>query len=273
MKLAQVNLRKDDLFTDEYDSQIARHVDELGHMHLFNSSIPLSKSFIVQFVEHIEWHRLRRQLPEPLVDRYKLRILEWNYQLYGEPRTFEFVIRYASKFDWEQLSMNPPDWFNEVHFEYFGDRMNWKHITRQIAKLSWNLIMLKADYMDWEWISENYVADESFAKRFVRYINWSHPNLDIRKLSTEFLYDIYTIRKICSEFDNDLPIMYISKYKKICVSLRMTMVGEFDPNQKIIIGTSISTQFVVEHKHELDWGELIQRDLVTDEMMEALANQ
>lgn len=262
----------DELFPAEYDQLLIERMRDIGHMSLMNSSVLLSKSFIVRFVDNIDWDRLVRSLPEPIVDRYRLRITKWNEQLYGEPRTFEFIVKYADRFDWYKLSKDPPTWFNAVHFEHFAERMNWKELTKRISKLPMSLVSMKADELDWEWISEYHIVDESFAKRFVRLINWSHPRLDVRMLSTEFLYDIYMIRKTCHEFNDDLPIMYISKYKKICVSVKVKMIGDFDPDQKIKIGCSISLKFALEHKDDICWTELIEKNLITDEMVDALAN-
>lgn len=259
------------LITHDYDLELVKKMNEIGYMNLINSSTRLSKSFIVQFIDNIDWNHLSRQLPEPIVDRYRLRIVKWNEQLYGYPRTFEFIVRYVNKFDWESISKNPPIWFNEVHFEYFGDRMNWKHLTTQISKFPIRLISYRAADLEWSWISEHYIISEGFAKRFIDFIEWNHPRLDIRMLSTEFLYDIYTIRKISYELDKDMPIMHISKYKKIYVNIGTHWIKGFDPEQKIQIGCSISLEFAIEHRDDIEWSELITKNLLTNEMMEELS--
>lgn len=151
-------------------------------MRIFNSKIPLSNEFIIDHIQFVSWELMMRVLDEALVERYKMRIIRWNAQLYGSTRTIDFLLEYQKKFDWVLISRNPPDWFHDVHFQIFGHLMSWTHLTKFIHRMDFNTISMFAYELDWDWISANAIRDDTFAKRFYRLINWKHPNLDVRNL-------------------------------------------------------------------------------------------
>lgn len=210
-----------------------------------------------------DWMIGTTQLSEAVIDRYHRQIIDWNNQLYGGSRTFEFMMRYCDKFNWTELSDRPPCWFNDIHFECFGDLMDWKRLTAHTLKMSVSLILRHINELDWELISEHGIRDEYFAKRFMSCINWNHPRLDTHALSTEFLFDMNKIMRMCYEMsDNDIPYAYTSENKKIQVVIRR-MVGEYQ--SQIRIGCSIGLKFAAKYKDLLDWDEIKSKKLISEE--------
>jgi hypothetical protein len=175
-------------------------------MDIFNSSIELSKCFIVDNIDLIDWKLLTRQLPEPIIERYAARVVDWNAQLYGHLRTHEFIVLNCERFDWKQLSINPPEWFNDIHFEVFGHLMDWKHLSRISRRIDYRLLLQHVDELEWDIISTNDIRSDSFATLFINKINWDHPHLDVSCLSAKFLDNIY--KDTCSDTycDIDIPI-------------------------------------------------------------------
>lgn len=106
---------------DELEKNISSTEDlqDLNWMKIFNSKIELSRSFIVKYIDRIEWSWLMKPIHEAILDRYYRRVVQWNAQLYGQPRTFEFLIRHKKRFNWDSLFANPPSWFNELHYLEF----------------------------------------------------------------------------------------------------------------------------------------------------------
>lgn len=159
-----------------------RYETELSWMRIFNSKIILSNSFIINHIQFVKWKWMMRVLDEEFIHRYKSNIIQWNAQLYGPSRTFEFLFEYQDKFDWIAISKNPPQWFENIHFQVFGHLMSWKDLSKFIDRMDFNTITMYAYDLDWEWITKHGIRDDAFAKRFYRLINWKHPQIDKSKL-------------------------------------------------------------------------------------------
>lgn len=227
-------------------------VFELNWMRIFNSRVQLSNEFIIEYVEFIDWNWLTRLLDESLLNRYYKRVIQWNAQLYGPVRTFEFMAIHSHRFDWNLLSHSPPAWFTDIHFDAFGDGMDWNKLTKSSKRMGVNVISKYAEKMDWGWMSLNDIRSEAFGFRFASLIHWNHPDLDITCLSTEFLYNISETVKLINEMRGiKLPSTHD------CL---------------IRIGSSISVKFAYDHQYELDWIELAKKDLITDEMRIAIGS-
>jgi len=245
-------------------------ISDLNWMKIFNSNICLDKCFIVAYIDHINWKWLIRPLPEPIVHRFHRFIIQWDAQLYGPPRTIEFMIQYRNLFNWNYLSANPPKWFNEYHAEIFENSLNWKSLTSRAISYSMNTISRHCNELDWNWISANYAMDETFAFRFMNHINWDIDDLDVSNLSTEFLYDVHNARQTAYD-------IYI-RHKKPEIKTRFDiMVGSmmacgFDPRAPLRIGATISFRFFYTHWKELDISELQGRKMLTDNMINLLSD-
>lgn len=107
-----------------------RSTTQLNWMKIFNSKMKLSNCFVVRYVDHIKWEWLTRQIDENIIDRYSRKVVQWNAQLYGEIRTYEFIVRHKKRFDWKLISINPPSWFTDVHYEAFGYHMDWNLLLK-----------------------------------------------------------------------------------------------------------------------------------------------
>ena len=171
-------------------------------MEIFNSETHLSNEFIVEHIRFIEWDQLTRPLDEPLLKRYALNIVNWNAQLYGRPLTFEYLTMNKFRFDWKHASQSPPKWFNDIHYEQFGDMMDWYHITKFSKSLDVRTLLRYCEELDWDWISENDIRSDSFAMKFMKHINWDHPKLDIEHLSVSFILHIKDFQDIVSDMNN-----------------------------------------------------------------------
>ncbi len=237
----------------------------LNWMRIFNSKMDLSDEFIVANISHIKWNWLFRPLSESIIDRFANQVIQWNAQLYTKPRTIEFLVRYHARFDWKGISNSPPLWFTDLHFELFGSSMHWEALTKHINKMSLSLISRFADKLDWEWITKYGIRDESFGQRFVSYIIWKHPCLDTHALSTEFLYEVYLLRKSSYEMI-DRSVVFISPTKKVIAALSDYLADGFDPTDKLPIGATITTTFAIQHHEELDWREMNRRGMITHEI-------
>ena len=170
-------------------------VSQLNWMKIFNSKIELSNEFIINNIDFIDWKWLTRHLSEPLLNRYARNVVQWNSQLYGRTITFEFLSIHRDRFDWKLISRSPPDWFTDLHYEEFGTLMDWSHLTKFSNKMDVRVILQYADMIDWEWITVNDIRDEPFARQFIAYINWDHPDIHTHNLSAEFLYKVLNTRK------------------------------------------------------------------------------
>lgn len=192
-----------EFITEDDIVQLLRNHDatKLNWMRIFNSKILLSNEFIVKHIEYIDWNWMTRQMDESILIRYGTRIVQWNCQLYGKPRTFEFLTLNQGKFDWNMVSRSPPDWFNDIHFENFGSMMDWHYLTKFSKKMDVRIISKYSDKLDWEWISANDIRSESFALRFIRLINWDHPALHKENLTDEFLNDLQDFREIADDMN------------------------------------------------------------------------
>ncbi len=238
-------------------------ISELNWMRIFNSKIPLSNEFIIHYSEFIDWKWLTRILDESIIHRFRYKIVQWDAQLYGGIRTIEFMHAFENKFNWKLISHNPPDWFSDIHFEIFGNLMNWKSLSRFSHKMSPHIFIMYGIDMDWEWISENNIRDEIFARQFIHFISWDHPNLDVSNLSTEFLFNIKNMKK--NAYHMRKKILSKSENKPQSI-LGSTLALGFDTISPLQIGATISLDFALKHQDELDWLELTTKKLITDEM-------
>lgn len=122
--IAKVNERRNLHFylTEQFlEDKISNTKDlsDLNWMKIFNSQISLSNEFISKYIQHIDWKWLMRPIDESILDRHSRDVVQWNAQLYGPPRTFEFLIRHKKKINWKSVFDNPPDWFTDLHIEIF----------------------------------------------------------------------------------------------------------------------------------------------------------
>lgn len=210
---------------------------DLNWMKVFNSKVVLSNDFIVSYIEFVDWKWLTRALDETLLKRYSVRVVQWNAQLYGRPRTIDFLVENKKKFDWNFVSQCPPYWFNDLHFEIFGSCMNWTHLTKFVMNMNESLIIQYANLIDWDWITVNGIRDETFAKHFIARIDWNNPNLDSRCLSTEFLFN-----------------------------MRKKFQCDTQENDYIQIGATITNTFAEKYQYNIDWMELSKKGLITNKM-------
>ena len=81
----------------------------LNWMNIFNSKIVLSNEFIIKFLDYIDWKYLTRALDESMLERYSRYVLNWNIQLYGPPRTFEFMAIQEQQTQIEDLQQKNAD--------------------------------------------------------------------------------------------------------------------------------------------------------------------
>lgn len=175
----------------------ARRHDSVNWMKIFNSKIELSGSFIITHARFIEWDWLIRPLPEAILQIHLNKVVQWNAQLYSQtPRTFDFMAAHRHRFDWRLISVNPPSWFNELHYECFGSMMDWKCLTPRVMNMNLGVLSLYAEKLDWPWISTNSIPGEPFAQMYIGYIHWDSPDLDVSNLSMEFLDKIKCIREL-----------------------------------------------------------------------------
>jgi len=246
-------------------------VSDLNWMKIFNSSIELSKCFIVEYIRFINWNWLIRPLPEPIVDRFNRNIVQWDVQFYATSRTIEFITRYHKKINWDHLSLVPPQWFNEYHAEIFESLLDWNVLTPMTASYSMNTLVRHVDELNWNWISSNNIKDEEFAFRFMNRINWDHIELDVSNLSTEFLYNIREAREAVYNIEHGIP----KSIKKTKFTMMISSNGAkgFDPESSLHIGSCISLKFFLMHWYELDLKKLQDRDMMTPEMYEILEKE
>ena len=87
----------------------------LNWMNIFNSEMVLSNEFMISHIKNIDWKYLTRVLDESMIERYSYLLRDWNIQLYGRHRTFEFIYMHHSKFDWWKIKQSPPTWFTQTH--------------------------------------------------------------------------------------------------------------------------------------------------------------
>jgi hypothetical protein len=247
-------------------------VKELNWMRIFNSKIPLSKCFVVKHIHLIEWNWLVRPLEEAILERYKSRVVQWNAQLYGRARTFEFMVKYQDRFDWIALSANPPAWFTEVYFDTFGSKMDWSKMSHIYKTISNTILNRYVDRLNWNWISQNDIRSEAFAILNLRYINWNHPNLDTSNLSTEFLYDVRELQHMAYQLTTEPLLPVKRKRNRLMAFITPGFSNGYNPLAPIRIGASITLRFAVDHSDELNWVEMNRKGLVTAAITEAVAN-
>ncbi len=233
---------------------------ELNWMKIFNSKVKLSKCFIIKYIDCILWEWLMRPLDESIIFRYQLRVKQWNVQLYGETRTYEFINHFKDKFDWKMMSMCPPSWFSDVHFDMFGHMMDWTYVTNHIHKMSIVTVNKYKKKINWSWVTRHHIRDEVFAYKFKKYIEWDDPHLHVLNLSTEFLYEIYEIRQIAYDLAQG------KKYSPANDNL-MCLANNFHKERSKRIGSTITFDFWIKHKESYDWVELDNKGLLTQEMM------
>ncbi len=239
-------------------------------MKIFNSGIELSNVFIVKYINNIDWQTLTRQLPECIIIRYKRNIVNWTAQLYGQSRTIEFLNEFNDKFDWEYISAHPPSWFTEYHAEIFDKKINWKTHTPFTNGYSLNTISIHSNDLDWDWISANNIRNEKFANRFKMRINWDDEHLDVRNISTEFLYEIHCERMQDYKIANNKNVK--PRTNSLGAITCTYTLDNFDPNKKLKIGNFISLIFFRKHIDELDINEIKDRNMFTEEMQTVLDN-
>lgn len=115
----EIHKHLNECFLNEHISLENEHY--LNWMNIFNSKIVLSNEFIIKYLDNIDWRFLTRVLDEAMLVRYSYYVMNWNAQLYGQARTFEFMLRFEKKFNWRLIDKHPPTWFNETHFFVFRD--------------------------------------------------------------------------------------------------------------------------------------------------------
>lgn len=267
---AAVNIES---FVDEQsiiDHQWDTGIELLNWMKIFNSKVELSDCFIVKFIDLIDWTQLIRPIAESILGRYASRVVLWNAQLYGRIRTYEFMVEFQNKFNWAAVSRHPPTWFSDIHFDQFGDRMNWRALTSRYQGLGDHIIRKFVDRVDWEWISEHNIRGEAFAINSLYYINWDHPRLDTSNLSTEFLFDVSELRRVAYMMKVS-PLAPIRNPKnRLMAFLDDGLAQGFNPNAPLRIGATITLRFAFDHYSELNWIELYRKNMVTDEMLAAI---
>jgi hypothetical protein len=239
-------------------------------MQLLNSEMPMSNDDIVMMIEYVDWHMLNRQLPECIVYRFSRKIVDWNKQLYGEPRTLEFIITYRNRFNWDELSKSPPIWFTEYHAELFEDELNWYLLTRHAIHYSLDLLCRNTDRLDWNWITRNGIPDEAFAKRFINRIDWDCDDLDVSNLSTEFLYELECARMM--EYNLHHGIDTIPRLTRFNLILSPITIQSYKPSSKIRIGGSITVSFFRRHYEDIDMEDIKKRNLLTEDIMMIVHN-
>jgi hypothetical protein len=193
----EVEMATDEITEGDLDL-ILKTVDvyEFPWMKIFNSKIKLSNEFIIRYNKFIVWKDLERPLDENLIQIFKYRI-NWKYQIAEEiPRKFEFMCEYKSKFDWEYISKNIPSWFNDLHYDWFGDVLMWEHMTYKYKSMSNYIIMRYAEKLDWKWITENDIRGEAFCIRFMDLIEWNNENIDTTNISPSVLEDHRSIHNM-----------------------------------------------------------------------------
>ncbi len=234
----------------------------------FNTDGHLSDVDIIANIDRIDWAALTRQLPEGIIDRFYWKVVNWTPQLYGASRTVEFIMRYRSKFNWEDISANPPSWFTEYHAYMLEDDINWFALTPHIAGYSMGILSLHDDDLDWDWISTNYIVDEAFAIRFINHINWNLDDLDVSNLSTEFLYELDHARQ--EELNMRLGVSTSMRYSRFSILLESMPLRNLKRNDKIRIGGSITLMFFRKNLDRLDIDELKKRALLTADMQSVI---
>ena len=260
----QTTLRTRNLSDDVFDL-IKREKEEMSlWMNLINSNDLVSDSVIVENFKLIDWKKLSRPLSESAIRRFKTRMLNWNEQL-AIPRTFEFLIEFQDKFDWNKLSKELPTWFNDIYLQQFIENLNWDYLTLFISRMNDTTICLAADKFDWGWITKKYIPSEVFAYRYMKYIHWDDPELMVDNLDTEFIYDINSIRQVGSECGEYQIIPYITKYKKLQVLINGDLAKSFEGSLPIIFGKAVGKKFLRDHKNKLNVVDLLQRGLITDD--------
>ncbi len=249
--------------------------NKLNWMRIFNSDMQLSSCFITEHINEINWNWLMRPLPEAVIDRYHKQVVQWNVQMYAPTRTIEFVMKYQNNLNWEALSQNLPQWFNEYHVELFEDKLNWKHITSRVVKTLHPSILYQHIYdLDWEWITVNYIPDEQFAQTHINRILWDHPQLNTNNLSTEFLYDITDTRRIAFDMNRSQKKLNSDSEEAADMHLHGKKLAQgFNPSAKVRIGATVGFKFFCKHWKELDIGELERKQLITKEMIDFMERQ
>jgi hypothetical protein len=177
---------------------------------LLNSNASMSKCSIVKNIDLIDWAKLERPLDENILDRFQSRVVNWNAQLRGGSRNFEFIIRYQDRFDWGLLSQEIPYWFNDIHFDVFGSRLDWFQMTDSYKKIDTRVLIMHGDRLDWKWITQNDIRGDAFAIMNIHHIGWGHPNLDTSNLSAAFLDDIQELHEIAYQLHTE-PTAAIGK--------------------------------------------------------------
>lgn len=139
------------------ESFLIKHIDfsnsnNLNWMNIFNSKIVLSNEFIIKFLDYIEWEYFTRILDESMLERYSRNIVNWNVQLYGPARTFEFMTKFQKKFDWQFINTYPPSWFKDTHYFVFRNYVQQPVESRStifLIELPMSSITKTPD--DWDW--------------------------------------------------------------------------------------------------------------------------
>lgn len=257
--------RNIETFTDEQsiiDHLNDADIKQLNWMKIFNSKIELSNTFISHFVDRIQWNWLIRPLDEPMLERFHLRVLQWNAQLYGRPLTYEFLVKYQDRIDWKLLSRNPPEWFNDIYYSTFGSKMDWALLAPHYQKIDCRLLTRFAGKVNWEWVSAHDIRSERFAIVHLYDINWDHPCLDVSHLSTEFLYDLYEVRRLAYKM-MVWPISPMIKPKnRLMPFLSTDLVKDYDPQEPPRLGATIGLKFAIDHRDLFNWNTLYANGLI-----------
>lgn len=242
---------------------------EIDWTRILNSKIILSDEFIVYIAGMIDWSKITRILSEAIINRYTRYITHWDVQLYGPPRTIEFLIEHKKRFNWNKISKNMPGWMDELHTEILEDVLDWHAITQIASKTyQWNRLCMIADKLDWEWISENNIQSEEFALRFINRIIWDCYSLDTSNLSTEFLYEIYIARKSAYEFQSGLESL--PENTKYSLLINESFADGFIYRNAIQLGGTISLAFLRRHFDEIDMSEIRMRKILSEDDITAI---
>ncbi len=248
---------------DILDHLYDHDIDQLNWMKIFNSKIELTTCFITRFAHLIQWQWLIRPLPEAILERYHKHIIQWNVHLYGKPLTYDFLMNYQDRFNWTALSSNPPKWFTDIHYNAFGSKMDWKKLTKHCKNIHSRLIERFAGNIDWEWVSEHDIRGERFAIIHLYDINWDHPRLDVSHLSTEFLYNLYEVRRLAYKmmYWPSSPLI-TSKKNRLMPFLSADLVKDYNPNDPPRLGATIGLRFAFDHRNVYDWKTLCRKGLI-----------
>ncbi len=239
---------------------------------IVRSSLPLSNDFIAMISKMIDWKNMSRPMSESMVRRFKRFIVDWDAQLYGEPRTIEFIIDFKHKFNWKKISHNLPYWFSEYHMELLEDELDWEPLTPfAIETFSINRLCMIIDKLDWSWITDNNIPSEEFATRFLNNIMWDRKYINTKNLSTEFIHDVYLARK--SEYEFQKNICSSPLCNRFSILFDGMNLDTFKYKKNIVLGCSMSLIFFRKHFMDINIDDLRNAKLIDDEILDEMLKE